>query len=133
MPNHFLFLLPASTTASEQEVVANAAQELTPLGYVYIASAHEPTMEDRGDIRFMPLHDGTLPCFGAVTGVMIARDQELVRAAQENYPGAQVVVFDPAETAHKVKAVDELGMPLLAASAVRPRARATRVIVPRAA
>jgi hypothetical protein len=132
VPNRFLFLLPASTTPSEQDVVASAAQELTPLGYVYIASAHVPTMEDRGDIRFMPLRDGTLPCFGAVTGVMIARDQELVRVAQENYPGAQVVVFDPAQSPQRITP-DEFQLPMRATTATRRRGRGARGMVPQAA
>jgi len=132
--NHFLFLLPPSTTPAEQDVIANAARELAPMGYVYIASAHEKTMEDRGDIRFMPLRDGTLPCFGAVTGVMIVRDRELVRQAQENYPGAPIVVFDPAEAAQKEMGFDELQVPMLAAAAaVRPRLKAARAKVAQAA
>lgn len=88
-------MLPASTTQAEQNFVIDAAQELTSLGYVYIASARESAMEDRDGIRFLPLDVDMLPCFGAVTGVFVVRDQSIARAAQAAYPDATVVVIDP--------------------------------------
>ncbi len=96
-PLHFLFLLSDTTTNSEQEVIVNAAKELTSLGYVYVASPHEPTMADREDIRFMPLRSHQLPCFGQVTSVMIVRDPQLALAAREVYPDSHITVFDPAQ------------------------------------
>lgn len=99
LPLHYLFLLPDSATPADQEAVAKAARELVSVGYVYVASAAEKTMEDREGIRFMPLRDGSLPHFGSVAGVMVVRDQKLAHAAQELYPGAKVAMLDatPAE------------------------------------
>lgn len=118
-PHQFLFLLPETTTPDEVEIVEAAARKLIPLGYVYIASPHEPTMEDRGGIRFLPLRPHRLPCFGTLTGVMIVRDRHLMLAAQETYPEAQVIVFDPARAPHD-DALRDLPMGLLATVALRP-------------
>jgi hypothetical protein len=95
-PHHFLFMLPGSTSPEEQEQIVKTAKELTSMGYIYVASAREKTMEDRDNIRFMPLREGQLPCFGSVTGVMVVRDQSIARAAEEAYPGAKIFVIDPA-------------------------------------
>jgi hypothetical protein len=119
LPHHFLFLLPETTTPAEVEIVEAAARKLTPLGYVYIASPHEPTMADRGGVRFMPLRMHRLPCFGSLTGVMIVRDRHLMLAAQETYPEAQIIVFDPARAPHE-EALRDLPMALLATAALRP-------------
>ncbi|GAA5141388.1 hypothetical protein GCM10023213_25420 [Prosthecobacter algae] len=94
--HNFLFMLPASTTGAEQEIIVNLARRLTSLGYVYIASAHEGTMVDREDIRFMPLHEDMLPSFGALTGVFVVRDAGIAAAAQDHYPAAHVLMIDPA-------------------------------------
>ena len=101
-PQHFLFMLPHSATAAEQEHVVNAAKELTTTGYVYVASAHERTMEDRDNIRFMPLRNGDLPRFGTVSAVMIVKDRTMVSAAEVAYPNAKVLVFDAADSQHIV-------------------------------
>lgn len=118
-PHHFLFLLPESTTSEEAEIVETAARKLTSLGYVYVASPHQPTMEDRAGVRFMPLRLHRLPCFGAVTGVMIVRDRHLTLAAQEAYPEAQIIAFDPAGAPHE-DALRDLPMALFATAALRP-------------
>ncbi|MBB5037628.1 hypothetical protein [Prosthecobacter dejongeii] len=93
--HNFLFMLPASTTAAEQEIIVSLARRMTALGYVYIASAHEGTMVDREDIRFMPLHEDMLPSFGVMAAVFIVRDQRIACAAREVYPDAHVLVIDP--------------------------------------
>jgi hypothetical protein len=98
-PHHFLFMLPGSTTPEEQERVVKSAKDLTSMGYVYVASAHERTMEDRDNIRFMPLRSNDLPRFGNVSGVMVVRDQEYARAAEQAYPSAKVFVIDPSSPA----------------------------------
>lgn len=92
---NFLFMLPADTSPAEQEVIVNLARRLTAMGYVYIASAHEKTMEDREDIRFMPFHQDLLPSFGEMTGVFVVRDQSIASAARQAYPNAHVLVIDP--------------------------------------
>jgi hypothetical protein len=94
-PHHFLFMLPGSTTPEDQERVVKSAKALTSMGYVYVASTHEHTMEDRDNIRFMPLRSNDLPRFGEVSGVMVVRDQEVARAAEQAYPRARVFVIDP--------------------------------------
>jgi hypothetical protein len=98
LPLHYLFLLPDSATPADQEAVAKAARDLVSVGYVYVASATEQTMEDREGIRYLPLRENSLPHFGAVAGVMVVRDQKLAHAAQELYPGAKVALFDPTPT-----------------------------------
>jgi hypothetical protein len=113
-PHHFLFVLPGSTTPDEQERVVKSAKQLTSMGYVYVASAHERTMEDRENIRYMPLRENDLPRFGNVSGVMVVRDQACARAAVEAYPGASIFVIDPSQPA-PARAADE---------GIRPRTRA---------
>jgi hypothetical protein len=99
LPHHFLFMLPESTTPDEHEQVVKAAKELTAMGYVYVASTQERTMEDRDNIRFMPLKSDDLPRFGSVSGVMVVRDQKMAQVAEEAYPGAKIMVIDPAPAA----------------------------------
>jgi hypothetical protein len=95
LPKHYLFILPEAITLDEQQEVVQAASRLAEEGYVYMASAHVKTMEDRDNIRFMPLHTDRMPCFGEVSGVLVARDQELARTAKEVYRDAPVMVFEP--------------------------------------
>ena len=121
--HHFLFMLPASTTPSEQDEIVETAKKMTSMGYVYVASAHERTMEDRDDIRFMPLRNDDLPCFGAVAGVMVVRDQGLADVAQQRYPGANVLVIDPAQPAQD-KVDPRQIMPWVAAQSMQKRALA---------
>jgi hypothetical protein len=116
-PHRFLFMLPDSTTPTEQDHIVNAAKELTTMGYVYVASARESTMEDRDNVRYMPLKEYDLPCFGEVTGVMIVRDQEMARMAEEAYPGAKVFVIDPSQGAPEA-ATDAARKPRRSGSAV---------------
>lgn len=133
-PHQFLFLLPETTTPDEVEIVEAAARKLIPLGYVYIASPHERTMEDRGGVRFLPLKMHRLPCFGSLTSVMIVRDRHLSLAAQETYPEAQIIVFDPARAPHE-EALRDLPMALLATAALcsTPIAKAAALPLPQAA
>jgi hypothetical protein len=95
LPKHYLFILPEAISLDEQHEVVQTASKLAEEGYVYLASAHVKTMEDRDNLRFMPLHTDRLPCFGEVSGVLVARDQELARAAKEVYRDAPVMVFEP--------------------------------------
>lgn len=94
--HNFLFMVPASTTEAEQEIIVSLARRLTSLGYVYIASAHEGCMVDREDIRFMPLHEELLPSFGLLTGVFVVKDPAIASAARQAYPGTHVLMLDPA-------------------------------------
>lgn len=94
-PKHYLFILPEAITLEEQQEVAQAATALASDGYVYLASAHVKTMEDRDNIRFMPLHADRMPSFGEVTGVLVARDRDLARAARDTYRNTPVMVFEP--------------------------------------
>jgi hypothetical protein len=98
-PQHFLFMLPHSATPAEQEHVVKAAKELSSRGYVYVVSAHERTMEDRDNVRFMPLRSGDLPRFGAVSTVMVVKDRTMVPAVEQAYPDAKVLVFEAADRA----------------------------------
>lgn len=88
LPKHYLFILPKAISLDEQHEVVQAASKLAEEGYVYLASAHVKSMEDRDNIHFMPLHRDRMPCFGEVSGVLVARDQELAQSAKEVYRGA---------------------------------------------
>ena len=121
-PKHYLFMLPPTTTIEEQHGVVKAAKDLLPDGYVYVASAHEHTMEDRESIRFMPLRTNDLPCFAAVAGVMVARDEHLALVARQVYPGTPVMVFDPAEPSQ-----ERMAMEVPAPQRVTPSRRTKRV------
>jgi hypothetical protein len=101
-PQHYLIMLPPTATPAEQEHVVHAAKELASSGYVYVASAHERTMEDRDNIRFMPLRSDALPRFGTLSTVMIVKDRAMVPAAERAYPQAKVLVFDAADSQHIV-------------------------------
>lgn len=94
----FLIMLPPSATPSEQEHVFDAAKELISTGDVYVASAHQRTMEDRDNVRFLPLRKGDLPHFGSISTVMIVKDRTMVSAAEQAYPNAKVLVFEPADS-----------------------------------
>ena len=94
LPKHYLFILPEAITLDEQHEVAQAARALLTEGYVYLISPHEKTVEDRYEIRYMPLRRDSLPCFGEVSGVLVARDQSLALAAKQVYQDAPVMVFD---------------------------------------
>lgn len=94
-PCHFLFMLPAGATDAERLAVIESARTLIPRGYVYVASPAEPIMEDRDEIRFMPLNVEALPCFADVTAVCVVRDQTIAIAARQAYPRTEVIVIDP--------------------------------------
>ena len=126
-------MLPESTTPSEQDEIVETAKKLTSMGYVYVASAHERTMEDRDEVRFMPLRNDDLPCFGAVAGVMVVRDQGLAQVAQQQYPGANILVIDPAQPAQHHKVDHRQLLPWVATQAMRTRAAARRMMTPEAA
>ena len=91
-------MLPATATSHDRSTVEQSARRLTSSGYVYIASPEEKTMEDREEIRYMPLHLEMLPCFGSITAVCVVRDESLADAARAAYPGTEVLVIDPAAT-----------------------------------
>lgn len=116
-PQHFLFMLPDSATPADHEQIVNAARELSAHGYVYVASAHERAMQDRENIRFMPLRRDDLPRFGAATSVMIVKDRGMVTAAEQAYPGAHVLVIDSSDASSVVDYVQRTaqGVPSLAA------------------
>lgn len=88
-------MLPANATEAERLAVIESARTLLPRGYVYVASPAEPTMEDRDEIRFMPLNLQALPCFADVTAVCVVRDQTIAIAARQAYPRTEVMVIDP--------------------------------------
>lgn len=88
-------MLPGFLTEAEKNAVIETARGLTAHGYVYIASPAEGTMEDRENIRFLPLNLENLPCFGAVTAVCVVKDETIAIAAREAYPGTEVIVIDP--------------------------------------
>jgi hypothetical protein len=90
-------------------------------------------MEDRDEIRFMPLKNDDLPCFNALAGVMVVRDQELARVAQQTYPGANILVIDPARPAQHHKVDHGQLVPWIATQAMRKRAAASRAMTPAAA
>jgi hypothetical protein len=126
-------MLPASTTPSEQDKIVESAKKLTSMGYVYVASAHEHTMEDRDNVRFMPLRNDDLPCFGALAGVMVVRDKGLAEVAQQTYPGANVLVIDPTEPAQHNKVDQGQLLPWIATQAMRKRAPGRRAMTAEAA
>jgi hypothetical protein len=101
-PKHYLFMLPEMITLEEQNEVAQAAKALLTEGYVYLISPHEKTVEDRDEIRYMPLRRDSLPCFGEVSGVLVARDQSLAHAAKQVYRDAPVMVFEPGQALESV-------------------------------
>ncbi len=88
-------MLPANASEAEREAVIESARTLLSRGYVYVASPAEPTMEDREEIRFMPLNVAALPCFADVTAVCVVRDQTIAVAARLAYPRTEVMVIDP--------------------------------------
>ena len=102
LPKHYLLILPEAITLDEQHEVAQAAKALLTEGYVYLISPHEKTVEDRDEIRYMPLRRDSLPCFGEVSGVLVARDQSLALAARQVYQDAPVMVFDPGQSLEAV-------------------------------
>lgn len=96
-PKNYLFMLPDMITPAEQDEVVEVARALLTDGYVYIFSARETSVVDRGDIRYLPLRTESMPYFGEVSGVLVARDRQLAKVARETYPGAAVMVFDPGQ------------------------------------
>ncbi len=107
-PKHYLFMLPEMITLEEQNEVAQAAKALLTEGYVYLISPHEKTVEDRDEIRYMPLRRDSLPCFGEVSGVLVARDQSLAQAAKQAYRDAPVMVFEPGQALESVSGRNEV-------------------------
>ncbi len=93
---NFLFMLPASASPTDENLVSAAAKKLTSCGYVYVASSHEKDIVDRDNVRYMPFHPEALPNFGTMTQAFVLRDEDIARAAREAYPGAEVSLIDPA-------------------------------------
>lgn len=104
--HNFLFMVPATAGKAEQDIIVNLARKLTSMGYVYMASAHEVTMSDREDIRFMPLHEESPPCFGTLTAVFVVKDASIVEAARAAYPDAHVLLLNPERVAEELEDYD---------------------------
>lgn len=105
-PQNFLFMVPSSVGGAELEIIFGLARKFTSLGYVYIASAHEKSMVDREDIRFMPLHEAQLPAFGELTAVFVVKDQTVVEHAKQAYPDAHVLLLNPVRVAEELEEYD---------------------------
>lgn len=93
---NFLFILPAMTSLEEQQAVERVARRLITQGYIYLASVHEPIMEDRNGIRFMPWRRECPPGFGLLTGVFVLSDVETALLATDIYPDTSVWLIQSA-------------------------------------
>jgi hypothetical protein len=91
---NFLFLISHPLSKLDRLIVDSTAHKLAEHGYVYIADVQQECVEDRDDIRYLPLRDNHLPNFGALTVVAVLHDNALARVAAQNYPDATVYVID---------------------------------------
>ena len=91
---NFLFILPQAATEEEHALIEAIATTVSGMGFVYVASADQPTMEDRGAIRYLPFRAGHFPSFGKVDAVFVLRDREVASAALAEYPCAEAFVVD---------------------------------------
>lgn len=91
---NFLFLISHPLSELDRLIVSSTAHKLSYHGYVYIADVAQDCVEDRDDIRYLPLHDHQLPHFGSVTVVAVLHDNALARLAAQTYPEASVYVID---------------------------------------
>jgi hypothetical protein len=99
-PSHrnFLFIMPQAATPEEHVLVESIATTVTGMGFVYVASADQSMMEDRGPIRHLPFRAGHFPSFGSLDAIFVLRDHAVAAAALVEYPGAEAFVVDPQAT-----------------------------------
>lgn len=90
--------MPEGVTALERSIVMVAARRMSNEGYVYMAVAGQREMEDRENIRYLPLYAEQLPSFGLMTTVVVLHHYELAARALDSYPGAQVFLLNPRVT-----------------------------------
>ncbi|MDZ4287503.1 MAG: hypothetical protein U0984_06075 [Prosthecobacter sp.] len=95
MPRNFLFILPHRATPEDHALIFTIASSMTGLGYVYVASADQATMEDKGQIRYLPFRTGQFPSFGVINAVFVLRDREVATAALAEYRGAEAFLLEP--------------------------------------
>lgn len=94
-PAHFLFIMPRAATQEEHALIFTIANSMTGMGYVYIASADHTTVEDRGQIRYLPFREGSFPSFGRVHSVFVLRDRMVATQALNEYRGAEGFLLEP--------------------------------------
>lgn len=92
---NFLFILPQEATAEDHALIFTIASSMTGMGYVYISSAEQTTMEDKGQIRYLPFRGGQFPSFGSVNAVFVLRDREIATAALAEYQGVETFLLEP--------------------------------------
>lgn len=71
------------------------ADSMASVGYVYIASVDQTTVEDRGQVRYLPYHPGQFPSFGQVRAVFVLRDRAVALAALAEYSDAAGYLLEP--------------------------------------
>jgi hypothetical protein len=91
---NFLFILPQAASAEDHALIEAIATTVTSMGYVYVASADQPLVEDRGAIRYLPFRAGHFPSFGTLDAIFVLRDREVADAALAEYPRAEAFVVD---------------------------------------
>jgi hypothetical protein len=91
---NYLFLVGHQLSKLDRQIVNSTAHKLASHGYVYVADVEQDCVEDRDDIRYLPLRDNNLPHFGSVTIVAVLHDNALARLAAQTYPDATVYVID---------------------------------------
>lgn len=94
---NYLFIVPCQLGDFEKAILQATAKRMSQFGYVYVADVSQSTMEDRDNVRYMPLHLGRLPCFGSVESVIVFHDEGLIEEAAGTYPGARFFVLNPAQ------------------------------------
>jgi hypothetical protein len=93
-PRNFLFIVPTPATAEDHALVEAIATTMSSMGYVYVASADQRLVEDRGAIRYLPFRAGHFPSFGTLDAIFVLRDREVANAALAEYPAAEAFVLD---------------------------------------
>jgi hypothetical protein len=86
-------------------LIATLAQSMTGLGFVYVASIDQTTMEDRGQVRYLPFHSDHFPAFGQVDMVFVLRDRQVAGEALKEYQGAQAYVLEPRADVRPIEAL----------------------------
>lgn len=94
---NYLFIIPDELSPLERAILDVTVRQLVNHGYVYVADVQQHVIEDRDGIRYMPFRAGIMPRFGSMNSVVVFHDPDFETTARICYPGAHIMILNPAD------------------------------------
>lgn len=92
---HYLFILPATVSDLEYELVLGCARNLAVSNHVYLFIEGQTVLFDADGIYFLPLLPDQMPTSNAVMSVFVLHNAALAQVAFDHYEDADVLLLNP--------------------------------------